>query len=405
MERDNKYYSIIETLIKQHRKYNGLDAILEDIIDDVYVHSEVVINSVQNEEVVMSYLTKVVSTSIITVPKRLNFHPEIAHRAISSISPTVTVEPVVQQVLTPIQPKQEEVKKIEVETEKVEAVVNPDLVDKMINGVEKIEPLAPVDTVDEDILEELVTLDDSTESTSVEGENLELETSQNNSDLEELLDIQDDFENTEIVELEEASNNLEENLLENDTDTVEELSVVEELNDFEPLENIAEFEEIAPEDSVLEEVEELEEVAESDTLTLQSDDEALELQENAQDDLLLEDGSDDIVNLGTTELESNLVELDEETLLEPENASEERVFHPINYSVFNYTPQKEDNNIDIDEIKEHLIELAQRRADLKITEVYNLKYKDSLAPTQIAQKLEISEETVFEALNEIIALI
>ena len=44
MEKTNKYYSVIENLVKQNRKFQGLEAILDDIIDDVYSHSEVIIN-------------------------------------------------------------------------------------------------------------------------------------------------------------------------------------------------------------------------------------------------------------------------------------------------------------------------------------------------------------------------
>ncbi len=78
MEKTNKYYSIIENLVKQHKKFPGYESILEDIIDDVYSHSEVIINSINNENVIKAYLEKVISTSIITVPKKLNFKPVIA---------------------------------------------------------------------------------------------------------------------------------------------------------------------------------------------------------------------------------------------------------------------------------------------------------------------------------------
>jgi hypothetical protein len=50
MEKENKYYGIIENLVKKHKKFPGLESILEDIIDDVYSHSEVIIKTVTNEE-------------------------------------------------------------------------------------------------------------------------------------------------------------------------------------------------------------------------------------------------------------------------------------------------------------------------------------------------------------------
>ena len=69
MEKTNKYYGIIENIVKKHSKFPGNESLLEEIIDDVYTHSEVIINSINNESVINAYLEKVISTSIITVPK------------------------------------------------------------------------------------------------------------------------------------------------------------------------------------------------------------------------------------------------------------------------------------------------------------------------------------------------
>ena len=83
MDKDNKYYSLIEKLVREHKKFPGYEAIIEDIIDDVFSHSEVVINSIDNESVIKSYLEKVISTSIITVPKKLNYNSGVRHRVIA----------------------------------------------------------------------------------------------------------------------------------------------------------------------------------------------------------------------------------------------------------------------------------------------------------------------------------
>lgn len=71
---EKKYYDLIVELVKNHRKYAGLESILDDIVEDVYNHAKVVVDTISNEDVIESYLNKVVSTSIITVPKRLNFN-------------------------------------------------------------------------------------------------------------------------------------------------------------------------------------------------------------------------------------------------------------------------------------------------------------------------------------------
>lgn len=128
MEKNNKYYNIIADIVKKHRKYSGLEAILDDIIDDVYNHSEVIINSVPNESVISAYLEKVVSTSIITVPKKMGFHPEIKHATVSSVTQ---------------QPQQSSV------SNEVVKKVDNSLVDKMINSAES----TGTDSTESDLLE------------------------------------------------------------------------------------------------------------------------------------------------------------------------------------------------------------------------------------------------------------
>ncbi len=107
MDRDNKYYEIIKEIVQNHKKFAGLEDILEDIIDDVYSHSKVIISSIDDEAVLNSYLEKVVSTSIITVPKRLK---------INSVART---SPSAEEIISKAQS---------------EIKVDKALVDKMING-------------------------------------------------------------------------------------------------------------------------------------------------------------------------------------------------------------------------------------------------------------------------------
>ncbi len=91
MEKNNEYYDLIERLLKNHKKFNGYEAIAEDIIDDVYSHSESVLKSVKDENVVEGYLNKVISTSIITVSKKLNFHNELKHRTITKVNESESI--------------------------------------------------------------------------------------------------------------------------------------------------------------------------------------------------------------------------------------------------------------------------------------------------------------------------
>ena len=97
MDKENKYYGIIENLVRNHKKFSGLEAIIEDIIDDVYTHSQTVIETINDESVITSYLTKVVSTSIITVPKRLNYKNESTHQTANYSIPVKTITQIVQE--------------------------------------------------------------------------------------------------------------------------------------------------------------------------------------------------------------------------------------------------------------------------------------------------------------------
>ena len=69
---EKKYYDLILSLIKEHRRYSGLEMILNDIADDVWQRAQTVILSINDETVITEYLRKVVNSSIITVSKRLN---------------------------------------------------------------------------------------------------------------------------------------------------------------------------------------------------------------------------------------------------------------------------------------------------------------------------------------------
>lgn len=141
MEKENKYYGIIENLVKKHKKFPGLESILEDIIDDVYSHSEVIIKTVTNEDVINAYLEKVVSTSIITVPKKMNFHPEIKHRSFIREHNTIKVDQKLidkminaPEIIKPIETVAEEVKQEEISVEEEHPqIIQEPIIDDSVN--------------------------------------------------------------------------------------------------------------------------------------------------------------------------------------------------------------------------------------------------------------------------------
>lgn len=414
MEKTNKYYGVIENLVRNHKKFQGLEAILEDIIDDVYAHSEVIINSINNDSVIQAYLEKVVSTSIITVPKKMGFHSEIKHR-----------------VVTPELPKQPEEPQVQPAKE-VKEVVNNDLVDKMINSmpaetvVENTEAQNVVldnldteldfepetDSVLEEVIEPVAQDDLEVQNTPVT-EDLTFETNDFGDDelqLEDLNDVQEEqaLEVAEdIVEEKEDAPIVEE--LSETNNLTEEQKASETLNvlqDEEPLMEATELQEFAPidtEDDLLELSEEQldlsnePETAEDVVSENLEPQESLELNELSEEQPLdiLDNSLDDIADSITTTLESNIEESSETT----------DEFKPIDYSVFDFTPQENYEDVDVDEIKAGLEELDLKHPELNILKVYDLKYKNKNSVSEIASQLGMDEVQVVEALNEMIAVV
>ena len=240
MEKDNKYYGIIENLIRSHKKFNGYDAILDEIIDDVYKHSESVINTVNDENVVISYLQKIVSVSVITVPKRLGLHTEIKHRSITNeILPEKHEErPVVNQVNKDFNKPTEDIK---TPTDKA----NVELVDKMINSIASASVTGNIS--------ETASNSDTTVFTEDETEILD-----SDSDIEPIVEA-------DVLEIltdnsDQTEEDIKRDLDEHSEDNAENLEPVEELDTFET-EQTYEADEIFEDNA-----ENLEPVEELDTL-------------------------------------------------------------------------------------------------------------------------------------------
>lgn len=439
MEKDNKYYSIIENIVKKHKKFPGCEAILDDIIDDVYAHSEVIIGSIANESVINSYLEKVVSTSIITVPKKLNFHPEIRHKVISTlpqveeilakqqVAPTVT-EPAVEEVVEPVETLvEEEVTLKEPQTEvqleetqepeiqpEEEPTVQTKLVDKMINASfaqengedNELEALIAQEPAESDF--ELV--EDKIEEAE------ELPTfSLEEDEQEEVLEDDDapleTFEEVETPEVEQIEPESALDDFESSLEPEEEILALDESLDLLPaseetLEEVAEIETEEVQDAPAEEDNELELNLGGEELVEQELDDTLSLLDEPAE--TLEEVSLDFTELPQAEnevsAESDLVAVDE---LE-ELASEDSNFKPTDFSKFNVNVgelEEITNKIDVNEISADIMQLNEKRPELNIAKVYDLKYKKNYSVAQIMSELEMSESALMEALNEIVALI
>ena len=165
---ENKYYDLVVELVKKHRKFSSVEDILDDIVTDVLERAKVVMSNITNQDVVETYLTKIVAISMITVPKKMDISTRACKVApsIYNETPTVALQDdsleKVNYAFDDIEKSSEEelcveeLQSIE-STEEVdneyseEVTVDKTLVDKMINGIVSI----PNDTiVDSNIIQE-----------------------------------------------------------------------------------------------------------------------------------------------------------------------------------------------------------------------------------------------------------
>lgn len=480
MEKTNKYYGIIENLVRQHKKFPGLEEILDEIIDDVYSHSEVIINSINNDSVINAYLAKVISTSIITVPKKLKFksasctgneksvNTELLDKMINSAhSSEITLQAV------DTNDKEESLKELEnnIDTvveeqadlsEPAEELVFSDDKEQVVSGLDNTESLSqslnadndvlepespdvmePIDAQENELLENTVgpiteeLVSDYEDFVSVEDN----DNQQENDDIEELFteefdnsENDENFGNSESVAQEEAemltfadSEDGAQAEAEIGQETADDITgnednlqqsvdedFIESLTEKEPEFIQSEENEIA--ESTLPESVEV-----SDSLEFSDD--ILQEELNLDDTLELSSDNDSSENILESVVDSDVEMLDfqEETLSEEnadefesleesakiEEAGEEQPANnsAIDFSVFSYVPDADNDSIDVDRLTNELAELNNKRSDLNIAKVFELKYKENLSVQEIALQLEMSENSVIEALSEIIALV
>ena len=197
MDKENKYYNLIENLIKNHTKFPGYEAILEDIIDDVYAHSEVIINSIDNESVINSYLEKIITTSLITVPKRMNLNNNVRHRVIQT--PSQILNKPEPDSVSAVESEQADISNQDLDVQKA----NPEFVDKMINSINNDNnELFEQEKESDDILSEIdsvITEEDLEDSIELTEENFEnINESDLSEDITEIEDISADYESSDI---------------------------------------------------------------------------------------------------------------------------------------------------------------------------------------------------------------
>ena len=416
---EKKYYDIIVSLVKQNEKYAGCEPILDDIVQDVYDHSKVVLGSVTNEDVISAYLNKVVATSLITVPKKLNFNTRNKHRIISNVEAITNVslpqkkEEIVEEeplTLTELETSdflnEPEELAFEPELLEEEPVVTEVVEDSFTEEIQEIEPEAPQEEelaeesiIEEEEEEEELTFEaDEPESLSfdmqdeapVEIEEIITESVAEPEETFELA-VEETTENNDADDffaIPEAEQDVDKTLVDKMINGVpseiEELSPIEE-TESEPFELIEETED---EPVSLTEVEEvIEPVAVEEVPTF-------EVEETFELDI---DNSEVLEEDTLEELEP--VELEEVSAL----SDTESDYKVPTFECFSYEPEKPE--FFEDEICADLQEFDSKHPEKKLLQVCKLKYEEKLSVSEIAEKLEFSEETVLDTLNDIIELV
>ena len=366
-----KYYELVKELIQSHKKYAGLEPILEDIINDVFAHSEVVISNISNEVVVQAYLEKVVATSVITVPKKLNFKPVI--QSYSQLTAADILKRTVDNKLV------DKMINLSFENNKTAVI---DLEKEDLDVLEVEEPIGEIaPEVEEPILEIEESIDEVLEPIDEIAPEVE----------EPILEIEESID--EVLEpIDEIAPEVEEPILEVE-ETIDE--VLEPIGEFAPIEDFI-LEENEP---ILNEIEPnnfVENLENSEMFSLQDVNELGSLEESDEPFALQMSGPIENIEIYETvqAKETDLTENDDEN-----KNTESSVF--LTLSTFDNSIKDFDMNLFIKE----LTELNRRHPELHVVKIYELKYKDNYSVTQIAEELEIHEDVVIDALSEIISLI
>lgn len=353
-----KYYDLIISLIKANRKYSYCEAIVDEIVNDVYKHAEVVLNTVTNEEVVTSYLNKIVTTSMITVPRRLGIQ---THK-----QDNVTVAPVIisEKQSTNIEIAEEEPSDEVDNSEYAEIFADESEVSDDAEELTELAVNDEADTEDDDII--LSDDDDDDDD--------EIEESDNILESDEVEVVEEDVQDVVV----------DKTLVDKMINGVSEVEIPEEnCTDGEP----------ASDDNEVLDLSDFESSVTDDILGENSD---LSLEETDVCDL--EDTVDDMsVTLSD---DDELIDLSEpEDIQLPEESTNTSIKIP-SYDCFVFEPVDKSNEI-VDSIQE--IENVQKNhSDINVSAIVKLKYCDKLSVSDISSKLDLSEDVILEILKELV---
>ncbi len=394
MDKNDKYYNLIESIVKQHKKYHGLEHLLDDIIDDVYAHSSIILNTINNEDVITSYLQKIVGTSLITVSKKANLNTYKSCNAADFIN---QINKNIQAVTSQEQASNTN-NYVTEQAVNIEPKANKELVDKMINSIGEVSLDNNAETPNEEFMseQELEDLcsdenDNILEIDNSEYDDLSAELSNTDESLEyEESSIDEEDKNAEFspetnssYEFERLDENDSDNDNDNDNDSTLSLSESDLSTDEQSeIDSIGNIEDVVTEDVSLStdenEIENLE-------LADETEDEIVEnLEEDSEEDLS-EESSASSEEPEIQELESENVQLEEDK----DSGSIQNTAEILEYEELSYDENSFEE--DLSNTEESLLELES-----------DDNSEDLSASDNISPVLNI-EDTQEQFLEEVIA--
>ena len=248
-----KYKDLILSLIRENKKYTAdCEDILNEILSDVYAHAEGILSTVTNESIVKSYLEKAITTSIITVSRKMGV--KTGHRR-ESDEENAKIEEILKQTApvanyaeTVNEPQETETEASELVEEFEETEAEETEPEQELEDIEDNEILEEISEPDEEAVEELSEIEEESEPDEEAVEELseieeEPEPEEEESEENELQETDDDLEPTETPEYvdldeelepieeqpEEELLNIDENIEELDATESETISDAEEL--------------------------------------------------------------------------------------------------------------------------------------------------------------------------------
>lgn len=413
MNKDNKYYNLVEKLVKQNKKFTGNEQYLDEIIDDVLNHANSIMESINNESVIEEFLNKIVSTSIITVSKKMNrnvSHSSSAQKLINKINNQVYDKEVtkgfVDNFINGSSDKSIDNSLSDEIIASENIPIHYDQLSEIVESndlmIESDEPIVSYNT-SEKISES--DIDNTFEQNTLLEESLKLFHNSETEDIPDYTDNSDTDENTftnddtieqqnDILEI----NSNDDSVVQTDSDEIQELDLIE-LSD--------------NENDNPKEIEKNEATIDNSEFNIEdvNDNQDFNDIENSQEvTSVFEDSDLSLEELDNADSSEELhIETDEYDLEDADYVTDENILNISDdkesnslYKILSYERKPSElssEDINAEKIIEAIKSLNTEYPELNILDVYKLRFKESKEINNISNTLNMENDEVIKALN------